>query len=568
MPAVYAVVIRGLINEVAAILKGDVNTVRVLMVWLILAMGTTLTEAMGSFANVYCMQRLTDELNVRLTRDILTHAAMLDVTFFEDPRLQDVMERAQQGTALRFARFVTNMLKAMTGFLQVISLSAVLIVIEPIVTFLVLPLVVPYWVFHWRLAKSHYGTEYSRATKRRWTQYFVHRLTSHDSVPEVKLLDLAPLFVRKYSALMTEFRDQDRKLYFRGLVGNLVFAFVSVVVFYATFLRVATRVVQGSLTIGDVAIYGGAMVRLRYSLENAVGLVTNALQQTLHISNLRLFLSLRPQRPVVHTPETVSGCGKVEICDLTFTYPGSAEPALSSVSLQIADGETLALVGENGAGKTTLVKLIASLYEPDEGSVMFNGVDACKLDRGYLHSQISFVFQPFGRYEATAAENIAYGEWRSAIDDDERIRHVGRISGAHDTIQGMPQGYNTWLGRKFGEYEPSGGEWQKIAIARALARDGSLLILDEATSNLDARAEYELFCRFQEIAKGRTTILISHRFSTVSMADRIVVMDNGRIVEEGTHDELIAKAGHYAALYSLHQRQMGSTTERGKTGEE
>jgi ABC-type multidrug transport system fused ATPase/permease subunit len=246
---------------------------------------------------------------------------------------------------------------------------------------------------------------------------------------------------------------------------------------------------------------------------------------------------------------------------VTFTYSGPNEPALKDISLYIKPGETVALVGENGAGKTTLVKLIARLYDPDEGSILFDGVDVKELSLVSLHSKISFVFQTFGRYEATVGENIAYGDLRKVMDDTEKIEQIARLAGVHNMIQAMPQGYNTMLGRIFGEYNPSEGQWQQIALARAFARHAVLLILDEPTSNLDARSEYELFSRFQEVAQGRTTILISHRFSTVSMADRILVMDKGQIVEQGTHQGLITQGGHYASLYRLHLRQMKNPSQ-------
>ena len=234
---------------------------------------------------------------------------------------------------------------------------------------------------------------------------------------------------------------------------------------------------------------------------------------------------------------------------------------MKDISLSIKPGETIALVGENGAGKTTLVKLIARLYDPDEGSIWLDGVNIKELSVVSLYNKISFVFQTFGRYEATAGENIAYGDLQQVMGNPEKIEQIARLARVHNMIQAMPQGYDTMLGRMFGELTLSEGQWQQIALARAFARDALLLILDEPTSNLDARSEYEVFSRFQEIAKGRTTILISHRFSTVSMADRILVMDKGQIVEQGSHQELIARGGHYASLYRLHLRQMDNPSQ-------
>jgi len=232
---------------------------------------------------------------------------------------------------------------------------------------------------------------------------------------------------------------------------------------------------------------------------------------------------------------------------------------LSDVSFHIEPGETVALVGENGAGKTTLVKLIARLYDPNEGVIVFDDVNLQDLSLEFLRRQISFVFQRFSRYEATVSENIAFGDWRELLDHPDRVEQLGRMAGVQEMVDTMPHGYETQLGRLFGEFTLSGGQWQKIAISRAFARDSSLLILDEPTANLDARAEFDLFSRFKSLAAGRTTILISHRFSTVSMADRILVLEEGRIIESGTHDALLAQGGQYAALFNLHQRQMNAS---------
>lgn len=559
IPAGLALTVRGLINAAVGALANNTKEITTVLPWLLLGLVLTIVEAVSQRATSLFAQRLHDDLNLRITSDVLTHAAELEVGCFEDPHVREIIERAQQSTAHHFSKFIDDSLSALTNLVQTVLLVGVLMYIEPVIVLVLGPLAFPYLLFQWRLAKKHYTVEQSRTTKRRWTGYFVSRLMSPQSIGEVKLLDLAPLLIDKFRSLMAEFRDQDRMIYMRSFLGGSVFAVFTTLAFYAIFAWIVMRALQGAMTIGDLAIFAGVTSRLRSTLEKAILSISSAMEQTLYISNLVEFLSVRPR--ITGTSGVIPSTtrGEIEFKDVSFVYPGSREPALSHVSLHIRPGETVALVGENGAGKTTLVKLIARLYDPDHGCIAFDGFDLRELSLSYLQSQLSFVFQGFGRYEASAADNIAYGDWRRMLHNRELIERVALLAGVHSMVKGLPQGYDTMLGRMFGEYDLSGGEWQKIAVTRAFARDAALLILDEPTSNLDVRAEYELFCRFRELARGRTTILISHRFSTVSMADRILVMERGRIVESGSHQDLIAKAGTYASLYDLHQRQRASS---------
>lgn len=561
LPAAQALATRGVIDTAVSQLRSGRTALRPMIIWLAFAFVATFIDGLNRLAQDFTMRRLEDDLNLELNSMILTHAGNLDVSFFEDPDSQDTLYRAKQNPAGNVSRFVRGTLGISSNLIQIVSLLAIVVAIEPLVLIVIIPAAAPYLRFQWSLARNRYELERSRATKRRWTQYFVAGLTDSSSVPEAKILDLAPLMIQKFRALMTEFRDQDHSLLLRSLRAAAIFSGLATIALYVLFARVAIRVLKGSSTMGDLAIFGAAAARLRSTLESVIDGSANLLEQMLNISDLREMLAAEPRlvsAPGAHAPQPYRG--EIELENVSFTYSGSTEPALDNVSLTIRAGETIALVGENGSGKTTLAKLMVRFYDPTAGKVLLDGQDLKEIDPKDLHSHISFVFQNFGRYEASVGENIGYGDWRRLVGATEQIERIAKKAGIEEMIRRLPEGYDTQVGRKFGGFDLSGGQWQRVALARAFARRASIVILDEPTSNLDSQAEYELFVRCRALARGRTTILVSHRFSTVRIADRIVVLERGRIVEMGSHDELLRQAGHYTRLYDQATRSARSAS--------
>jgi ATP-binding cassette subfamily B protein len=564
LPAGLALALRGLIDAavvaIDAIDATGAASASTFYFWIGLAFSLAAADALSALGGAYMNRRLVDELNIEVTGEILDHAQILDLAFFEDPRRQDLIARTQSHTAVHLQMFVSEALAAVRHLLSAASLLVVLAIIDPLVLVVVPPFAIPFLYFQASLARRRFTEEHQRAEKRRWTSYFVSKLTSADSVAEVRLLGLGSLLTERFRTLLREFRDRDRHLHLRNFQGTAVAAVLTIAAFYAIFVRVALRSLAGASSLGDLAIFGGAAVRLRLALNEAIRSGTGAFERVLFVDNLREFLRASPALASRASLQPPLDRGEIRIENVTFTYPGASVPVLRGVSLTIESGRTVALVGENGAGKSTLVKLMARLYDPDEGRILFDGVDIRDIDPVYLRKHMGLVLQSFGRYEASVAENIAYGDWPRLRDDRAAIRQLAERVQLDTRFSAMPDGYDTHLGRSFGQASLSGGEWQRLAVARALARDAPLLILDEPTASVDARAEHDLFVRFRDLSRGRTTLLISHRFTTIGMADRIAVLDGGRIVESGSHDELLARGGAYASLYELYERLIPGAT--------
>ena len=556
LPAALVLTLRGLVNDIVYLRSTGSSADGHIALWVALGFAVAFASAACGAILTYVGNAQLEWLDNQVTLDLTTHASQLPYAVFEDREFQDTLNHINEGPAIHIQQFVNASVGIVAAVIRVVTLLGILIAIQPLMIAFLVPLSVPYLAWQIWLSRRKYEESLVQRTKRRWVSYYVSQLTSASALAEVRILDLAPLFSRRIQEILTEFRHRNHRFLRIQVIGTLVFMALSIGVIYLALYAVARDVLEGRLDVGDVAIFGASALALRSAIDSTVSTFGGFRLHTLYVTQVRQFLALPTRRRAATRQLPPDGPGDLVIDGVSFTYPGTTRAVLHDVDLRLAPGEVVAVVGENGSGKSTLVKLIAGLYEPDRGSIRIDGVDIAEVDATDLGAAVTFVFQGTGRYEATLAENIAFGDWTTLLDDPDGVRRVIERVGIADVVDRLPEGVDTLLGRRFGTHEPSGGQWQQIAIARANARPGTVQILDEPTSSLDVKTEYTIFSKFREISRGRTTILISHRFSTVALADRILVMEDGRVAEEGTHDTLLARDGTYAALYRLHRRDI------------
>ena len=493
-------------------------------------------------------EKFSNETSLRL----MEHAATLDLEDFEDSELQDRLERARRQAAGRMT-LMGQLFAQLQDLVTIASFGAGLVVYAPWLIALMALALLPAFLGEAHFNALSYTLNFARTPERRELDYVRQTGASVESAKEVKIFGLNRFLIERYRKLATRFYEANRALAMRRAGWGSVLSAVGTAGYYVAYAYIVWRTLHGEFSIGDLTFLAGSFRRLRTLLEDLLGGFSQLAGQALYLDDLFSFFEIRPEivSPASPRPFPRPIRQGVRFEDAGFRYPGADRWAVRHLSVTLQAGEVLALVGENGAGKTTLVKLLARLYDPDEGRILLDGQDLREYDLAELRANIGVIFQDFVRYQMTAAENIAVGRIE-ARDDRARIVDAAQRSLADTVIERLPQGYDQRLGRRFrGGVDLSGGEWQKIAIARAYMRDAQLLILDEPTAALDARSEFEVFRRFKELSHGKTAVLISHRFSSVRMADRIVVMAEGGIEAIGTHDELLARGGRYAELFEL-----------------
>ena len=493
-------------------------------------------------------ERVSNASSVRL----MQHAATLDLEDFEDSEFQDRLERARRQTSGRMT-LLGQLFSQAQDIVTVASFVAGLIFYAPWLIGLLLLALVPAFLGEAYFNAQTYSIDFFRTPERRELDYVRQTAASVDTAKEVKIFGLHNFLIERYLRLADDFYAANRALAVQRARWGALFSAIGSVGYYVAYAYIAWRTLAGEFSVGDLTFLAGSFLRLRTLLEGLLTSFSTTAGQALYLDDLFSFFETRAEIASPDNPRPFPSPIRTGFVfeNVGFIYPGADRWAVRHLHFSLRAGEVIALVGENGAGKTTLVKLLTRLYDPDEGRILLDGHDLREYDLDSLRGNIGVIFQDFVRYNLSAGDNIAVGKI-AARNDAARIERAAMQSQADRVIGRLPGGYGQMIGKRFRNgVELSGGEWQKVAISRAYMREAQVLILDEPTAALDARSEFEVFQRFKELSNGKTTVLISHRFSSVRMADRILVLADGKVEAAGTHDELMVQSGRYAELFEL-----------------
>lgn len=484
--------------------------------------------------------------------ELMYKAATIDLAMYENARFYDKLERARRQTTGRVV-LMSMVLGQIQDLITILFLSAGLVAFEPWLILLLMVAVIPSFISEAYFSRFSYSLVRSWTPQRRELDYLRYIGASVETAKEIKVFGLDNFLANRFKKIGDEYYKVNKSLAIRRTIWGSLLQIVSVASYYGAYILIILRTVKGSLSIGDLTFLSGSFNRLQNQLQNLLSTFTRITESALYLQDYYDFLELKPSiidaADAKESPTKVSEGLRFE--NVGFKYPGTEIWALRNLNFTLRSGEKLALVGENGSGKTTLVKLIARMYDPSEGTIYLDGTDIKSFKIQSYRKLIGVIFQDYVRFSFKANENIAIGNI-DHLQSQSDIERSATLSLADKVIEKLPLKYDQILGQRFtGGIDLSGGEWQKVALARAYMRDASIVILDEPTASLDARAEYEVFKRFAELTKGKTAVIISHRFSTVRMADRILVLQKGNMLELGSHEELLESKGLYYELFSL-----------------
>jgi ATP-binding cassette subfamily B protein len=541
-----------IIDEVLYLLDHPEASKEQLWIWIGVELALALLSEVISRGINLAEGMLGDLFSNKTSVQIMRHAATLDLYHFEDPTFYDKMERARQQT---FGRTVllSLILSQVEDMITILFLGVGLAAFNPWLLLILFVAVLPAFAGENYFNQKTYSLTRSWTPERRELDYLRFIGASDTTAKEVKLFGLAGFLSDRFEKLAHKYYEANKKLSIRRAVWGTGLSGLATLAYYGAYVFILVQTVGGALTVGTLTFLAGSFSRMRGLLQGIMGRFSKIGESALYLQDLFDFFAISPVTENKGKGKKVPMPIRQGIVfeGVSFKYPQSERWAIRNLSFELRAGEKLALVGENGAGKTTLVKLLARLYEPTEGRILLDGTDLQDYDPESLRASIGVIFQDYQRYQLKVRENIAVGDI-DRKEDEPRIEDAALKSLANSVIESLPGGYEQMLGKRFADgIDLSGGQWQKIALARAYMRDAQLLILDEPTSSLDARAEYEVFQRFAKLIEGKTAVLISHRFSTVRMADRILVLENGQMTEVGSHEELLEMGGMYAELFHL-----------------
>jgi ATP-binding cassette, subfamily B, bacterial len=500
----------------------------------------------------YCDTLLADKFIRHISVRIMYHASRLDLASYEDPLFHDKLERARVQATDRLG-MVQQLGRLVQQVITTVSLAASILFFSPWLLVVLVACVIPAFLGESHFAFLGYAQAFRQTPVKRQIDYLRFLGASKDSAKELKLFGLSKYLTDRFQKLSDDIFVQNVALAKRRLLASSLLSLLTTVGYYGAYAYVILETVRGEMTVATLVFLTGAIAGASANLQMIFSTFSSIADQSLFLTDLLQFFAVRPtvfSKPnALKTPRPIKQ--GIEFRDVTFSYPGSDRPILHNLNLFLKPDERIALIGENGEGKTTIVKLLTRLYDPTAGQILLDGVDLREYDLDDYASNIAVIFQDFMRYDMTAWENIAVGQI-GARENLAQVELAAKKSLAEGVIQKLPNGYDQMLGRRFETgVDLSGGEWQKVALARAYLRDAQILALDEPTAALDARSEHEVFERFAELTKGKMALLISHRFSTVKMADRIIVLEKGIIAEQGRHEQLMAHGGRYAEMFEL-----------------
>ena len=555
LPATQAWVGKLIVDGVVASIQSAQNDeqIRSVFIYLLLELGLFLLSAAFTHGRRLIQQLIQLQLANRIRGEIIGKALTLDLAYFEDSDFYDRLQNARRDGGYKPVELINDTFLIVQNLITLISFALLMLRFSPWLVVILVVTSIPAFIAETRYSERGFRLLTRRAPETRQVNYLSRLLTEDTAVKEIKLFNIGGTLLKRYTTLFDKFFEEDKSLALRRAGAGFALGLIATLGFYGSYAWIVWHTVQGRITLGDMTLYLAIFRQGQSTFQSILSAIGNIYENNLFMANFFDFLRLEPRMKTNgqgrKLPRPLRG--GIEFRGVGFCYPDSDEWALRGVDLTIRPGEKIALVGHNGAGKTTLIKLLSRLYDPTEGSILIDGIDIRDLDPLELQQRIGVIFQDFVRYHLPVRENIGFGQI-DAMDDAERIAAAARKSGAQAVVEELPLGYETMLGRWFHDgHELSLGQWQKIALARAFMREAEILVLDEPTASVDARAEYEIFQNFKTLTEGKMAILISHRFSTVRMADRIAVIQGGSIVELGTHEELLRREGVYAELFGM-----------------